>query len=238
VQNNPVLRVDPNGALDSPIFGLDGKFLGTDSEGFEGEIIIMNEGQYNFLSNYGEDVIDHGSAMGLAKNGFGSTLNDYVIAIDPKNEASTDLIGKIFTNLIDAAYNEGYIEINSSHLVGGKIDIDNDTDYAGGGAATSTRIGEKHRISALLKSVSLDQYRNKVKSGNTNQFWYLGNSGDAINILGVHEPLHKDYPSRGGGSRGHGGMNREILRNPKYRKVMSIASDAYRTKVKEWANGN
>jgi RHS repeat-associated protein len=30
----------------------------------------------------------------------------------------------------------------------------------------------------------------------------------------------------------------EILRNPKYRKVMSIASDAYRTKVKEWANGN
>ena len=43
VQNNPALLVDPTGALDSPIYGTNGEFLGTDDQGLKGKPIIMKE---------------------------------------------------------------------------------------------------------------------------------------------------------------------------------------------------
>jgi hypothetical protein len=43
----------------SPIFGQDGKFLGTDSEGFKGDIVIMREKTYNALTNNGAETLDH-----------------------------------------------------------------------------------------------------------------------------------------------------------------------------------
>ncbi|MCB9293878.1 MAG: RHS repeat-associated core domain-containing protein [Lewinellaceae bacterium] len=79
VQNNPILRIDPDGALDSPIFGRDGKFLGTDSKGFEGDIVIMDEDKYNLLTKNGEETLDHGQVMKWAEfSPHAQTLDDYV----------------------------------------------------------------------------------------------------------------------------------------------------------------
>ena len=43
VQNNPIIRVDPAGAVDSPIYDQEGNFLGTDDEGLQGKPIVMKK---------------------------------------------------------------------------------------------------------------------------------------------------------------------------------------------------
>ncbi len=45
VGNNPIIGTDPTGGL-SPIYGLNGKFLGTDNQGLQGEAIFMHESQF------------------------------------------------------------------------------------------------------------------------------------------------------------------------------------------------
>ncbi len=47
VQNNPLNRVDPTGALDNPIYGKDGSFLGTDDKGLQGSAIIMDKRHFS-----------------------------------------------------------------------------------------------------------------------------------------------------------------------------------------------
>lgn len=44
--NNPIKYVDPTGQFASPIYGKDGKLLGTDDEGLKGQAIIMNESNF------------------------------------------------------------------------------------------------------------------------------------------------------------------------------------------------
>jgi RHS repeat-associated protein len=46
VQNNPINRVDPDGALDAPIYDTEGEFLGTDDEGLQGKAIVMNKSDF------------------------------------------------------------------------------------------------------------------------------------------------------------------------------------------------
>ena len=79
VQDNPILRIDPDGALDSPIFGRYGKFLGTDSKGFEGDIVIMDEDKYNLLTKSGEKTLDHDQVMKWAEFSLhAQTLDNYI----------------------------------------------------------------------------------------------------------------------------------------------------------------
>ena len=42
VQNNPILRIDPTGALDNPVYGSDGTYRGNTTEGFTGEVIVYD----------------------------------------------------------------------------------------------------------------------------------------------------------------------------------------------------
>jgi RHS repeat-associated protein len=44
--NNPINRVDPTGMSDSPIYDLDGNFLGTDDEGLKGDAIVMKRSDF------------------------------------------------------------------------------------------------------------------------------------------------------------------------------------------------
>lgn len=42
VYNNPIIYIDPDGrAAFSPIYGIDGAFLGTDDQGLQGKAIVM-----------------------------------------------------------------------------------------------------------------------------------------------------------------------------------------------------
>ena len=63
--NNPVSRVDPTGQYDSPIYDTDGRLLGTDDEGLQGEAIFMDRKKFRqgmshdeaLLYNLGKDAL-------------------------------------------------------------------------------------------------------------------------------------------------------------------------------------
>jgi len=66
-QNSPVIRTDPTGALDNPIYDLDGNFLGTDDRGLQGDAIIMSKSNFERLGQ----GMSHSDAMAA-----GSTLDN------------------------------------------------------------------------------------------------------------------------------------------------------------------
>lgn len=47
VQNNPMNRVDPTGALDNPIYDTEGNLLGTDDKGLQGKAIVMDNAKFS-----------------------------------------------------------------------------------------------------------------------------------------------------------------------------------------------
>lgn len=55
VQNNPMLRVDPTGAIDEPVYGSDGTYRGDTKEGFTGKVLIY-DGDIDF-SNMSKDEL-------------------------------------------------------------------------------------------------------------------------------------------------------------------------------------
>lgn len=54
--NNPMRFIDPDEKSVSPIYGLDGKFLGVDDEGFKGELIFVNKDWFNILGGDGKII--------------------------------------------------------------------------------------------------------------------------------------------------------------------------------------
>jgi len=95
--NNPVYFIDPDGMeAMSPIYGSKGQFLGTDNQGFKGEVLFMSEA--NFILSGGQGM-NHNTAMQM-----GNTL-DQVIGDNPSvtftneeanmvNNAITDVVSK------------------------------------------------------------------------------------------------------------------------------------------------
>jgi len=86
VQNNPINRVDPTGALDSPIYDESGDFLGTDDEGLQGDAIIMNKSDFTQGMSHKDamakgntlDNMSTADATKFANNGnFENFLNHY-----------------------------------------------------------------------------------------------------------------------------------------------------------------
>jgi uncharacterized protein RhaS with RHS repeats len=67
--NNPLQLIDSDGRNASPIYTSEGDFLGVDSEGFEGDIIIMDEADYKGFTFNGEKTLDHNFVMELAEEG-------------------------------------------------------------------------------------------------------------------------------------------------------------------------
>jgi RHS repeat-associated protein len=73
VLNNPIGLIDPDGrSAASPIIGLDGKLLGTDSEGWEGEAIVMNEihfsegMEHSDALNKGTELTSHEAGINIS----------------------------------------------------------------------------------------------------------------------------------------------------------------------------
>ncbi len=88
-QNSPVMRVDPTGALDNPIYDLEGNFLGTDERGLQGDAIIMSKSDFDRLgqgmshddaisAGYTLDNMSNEQALEFANNGnFENFLDHY-----------------------------------------------------------------------------------------------------------------------------------------------------------------
>ncbi|MDD2636449.1 MAG: RHS repeat-associated core domain-containing protein [Bacteroidales bacterium] len=66
-QNSPINRVDPTGALDNPIYDLNGNFLGTDDDGLKGDAIIMNASDFKQGMSH-DDAITKGKTLDNMSN--------------------------------------------------------------------------------------------------------------------------------------------------------------------------
>lgn len=102
------------------------------------------------------------------------------------------ILSNIYTNLLVAADEAGIIDINkfSSKKVyfsNGNFPQKNDGSVE---TANSVHSSGKMYIQGFAQSATRDEFRNKGIRNGTPSLWFLGDSGNAINILGVHEPLH------------------------------------------------
>lgn len=152
VQNNPINRVDPNGALDNPIYDYDGNFLGTDDLGLQGDAIIMNKADFKQGMSHESamsagntlDNMSWGDALMFANNGnFENFLNHY-------NNLSTrpDWDGHL---TLDEA-NEWYRNGNGQPLYTDLSKIDLSGIYSLG----ENYVGQKKTFNLLLHSGSLN----------------------------------------------------------------------------------
>jgi hypothetical protein len=92
VQNNPINRGEPDGALNSPIYGEDGKFLGVDSEGFAGNVVVMNEFVYIRVTDGGTKTLDHNFTTALVDNtSVASNLENANISVEANSNILTDV---------------------------------------------------------------------------------------------------------------------------------------------------
>ena len=68
VQNNPITRVDPTGALDAPIYDTEGEFLGTDDQGLQGKAIVMNKDDFTQGMSHEDALSKSLGAEGLSSD--------------------------------------------------------------------------------------------------------------------------------------------------------------------------
>ena len=103
--NNPVFFIDPDGMMaQSPIYGMNGQFLGTDDQGFRGEAIFMDESAFKLLGGYNNGTddskkggISHATAMAA-----GQTL-DGVIGDDPNvtfTQGEINMVNNAITHMV------------------------------------------------------------------------------------------------------------------------------------------
>jgi RHS repeat-associated protein len=57
VQNNPINRIDPSGAVDGPVFGSNGNYRGTTADGLQGMSLIY-DGNLNFQDMTEQELLD------------------------------------------------------------------------------------------------------------------------------------------------------------------------------------
>lgn len=199
---------------------------------YDGEIMVMDRVRYEMITG-GNDVV---ISYDLAKKN-GTYLKDIIANdMDPQSSADISFLSNVYTNLIDQANADGIIDYNSSKLEGGKINIDTDLENTNpkAAAAVSTFSSTKDRISIFLRPATREETRaNPYKNGTRSVWSNLTHAGDAINILGIHEPLHRTY--RGTGDKSHQAMNKEILSDKKYKKALKHASPFYLDQAKKSA---
>lgn len=78
VQNNPINRVDPTGALDNPIYDKEGNFLGTDDEGLQGDAIVMDRRNFTQGMSHGQaKAHDLSPNLGFMSEGSKTKMNTH-----------------------------------------------------------------------------------------------------------------------------------------------------------------
>ncbi len=111
--NNPVSGVDSDGGVTSPIFNKDGsKFLGVDSEGYSGDIILMDESDYNTFTGGNNSTLDHSIAEMFAANEINGAAFLGTANISLENRSF------IYTHVLNQMEN-----IDFSQLHNGKVSI-------------------------------------------------------------------------------------------------------------------
>ena len=191
VQNNPLNRIDLDGALDDPIFDESGNFLGTDSKGYTGNVVVMNKYVYNRLTDGGKNVLDHKVTEALVENT--SVANNL-----SESDLSLEGISKILTHVTKRT--EG---VNFNRLEGGIINIqdtkvDFDTGTANENGATFGNASNPPLMGEAMEITNSDGTINvttRTIGGRTSM-----NTVEYIqSTLGVHEYMGHGLKGIGGG---------------------------------------
>ena len=77
VQNSPLSRIDPTGALDNPIYDEDGNFLGTDDRGLQGDAIVMAAGNFTQGMSHKDALSNSLGSGGLVGNAAVTNLTNH-----------------------------------------------------------------------------------------------------------------------------------------------------------------
>lgn len=141
--NNPIIMIDPDGRAASPIY-VDGLYMGTDDQGFKGEILTMTGDQYSKLSENQKVQIEtgtmkHSEAMklgktlgqkidGIAKGG--SVTESGAIRVDKEVSEINNIINHVVQRTADT---NGF---GTSELHNGSIS----SVYDNGSTITSSRV--------------------------------------------------------------------------------------------------
>jgi len=107
VMNNPLIFTDPDGMGASPIYGTNGQFLGTDSEGFTGEVLFMSELTFALWGGQG---MGHDVATTVGQN------LDQVIGDNPSETFTQSELNMVNNALTDVAKRTDGYQTNGSDL--------------------------------------------------------------------------------------------------------------------------
>ncbi len=202
----------------------------------------MRKHEYNLVSENGSEVLDHEQVMKWAKNGSccTKTMDDYMAQnFDIKSEKDNTFVGTLYANLLKEAKNAGIIDIDISSLSNGKIWVvpghfpsKYETDKTVTIANSDHTYGKMY-IAAHVHSANRAEFNEGITNG-TLSFWYLGNSGNAINILGVHEPMHGQPGFNDNSNSTHVKIYKQILYDPAYRKSLILTTPEYQRSLLEF----
>ena len=118
--NNPLFFTDPTGMSASPLYDENGNFLGTDSEGFKGEVRFMKADVYNSIVNDKNSSFATNGVIDHDKVKYVSQSLDLVIGANPNSTFTEGEINMVNNAISDVVSKTDGMQFGMSDLHNGK----------------------------------------------------------------------------------------------------------------------